>query len=115
MPSVPRTNGSFENSAGRSGLSEPLARQLLDPRHVLGREVGPQLDHHAAGLEVHVEHVLEILTVGAAREHHGEEDAAEHAYDPMHGRWLLRGHGLPAAVRCWLSTRFGAAGQARMC
>ena len=33
---------------------EPLARQLLDPRHVIGRKVGTKLDDDAAGFELRV-------------------------------------------------------------
>ena len=80
MPSVPRSNGSVGElgrqvrlvgaaaaGAGRiAGLGheardhameddavvEALARQLLDPGDVLGREIGAQLDHDAAVVEV---------------------------------------------------------------
>ena len=118
MPSVPRTNGSFENSAGRSGLSEPpragaggiaglrhepgdhpveddpvveaLAGQLLDARHVLGREVGAQLDHHAAALEIYVQHVFQILSVGGAADEQGGDDGRKGACKTAQGRWLLQ-------------------------
>jgi hypothetical protein len=46
---------------------EPLARELLDPSDMLGREIRPQLDHHPAVVEVQIERILEILRRGASR------------------------------------------------
>ena len=57
---------------------EMLAHQLLDPGDMLGRQVGPQLDHHPAIGEVDVERVLEVGGLGgvAAPAKAGGEEAA---------------------------------------
>ena len=45
---------------------EALTRQLLDAGDVLGREIGPQLDHDAAILQIHIKGILEVLRLGGA-------------------------------------------------
>ena len=49
-----------DDTVERRAVVEALAGQFLDPRDVVGREVGTQLDHHPAGRDVHVEGVLGI-------------------------------------------------------
>ena len=56
------------------------ADKLLDPRHVLGRDLGQELDGDAAGDEVEVEHVLGLRRSGCGgaegepREEEGDGD-----------------------------------------
>ena len=98
-PMVPRSNGVGVNSAGRLPYLEPpdagagriaglgheardhavkldvvveaFLGELLHARDMLGREIGPQLDQHAAGLELDDERVLGIglgcLGLGGSR------------------------------------------------
>jgi hypothetical protein len=61
-------------------LIKARAGKLLDPRHVLGRDLRQELDGDAAGGEVEVEHVLGLRGSGCGgaegkpREEEGDGD-----------------------------------------
>src|SRR4026209_1819610 len=50
----------FDDAVERHAVIEALARQFLDPRHMIGREIGAQLYHHPALGKVHIDGVLGI-------------------------------------------------------
>src|SRR5262245_15537688 len=50
----------FDDAVERHAVIEALAGQLLDAAHMAGRDVGPELDHHAAMRQIHIDGVLGV-------------------------------------------------------
>src|SRR5580658_8435124 len=59
-PPVPVPVGSPPCAMNHHAIIKPGARQLLDLRAGIGRQIGAQLDHHAAESEIHVEEIFWI-------------------------------------------------------
>ena len=86
-----------DDAVERRAVIEAGARQLLHPRHVVRREVGPKADRHRAAVELHEQRVFGVVLLGRRRnpgKHQAGSDCndqtAQHLIHPLCTRWDRR-------------------------